>query len=353
MKAVVIGCGRMGAEPATRLESQVPAGWLPMSHVESLRAVEDINLVALCDKNESVLKRWGSYHGVHDLYSDYRKLIDQVRPDIVTIATRTPVKGEIIRYASRNGVRGIYVEKPIANSIEDCRRILSEVKRANVKLAYGVNRRYHSVYRHARELIRDGEIGEIVEVIVEHGQAQLLWSHPHTVDLILFLTNSTQLLTIQSHCLPSTVETQSKLKVDSDPIIENAYFKFDTGITANIIRLGGHNVKIGGTKGNLVVHANGSFIQVDRKRPQHPAYYLDRQTIHSLPDQSATVTAMTELTQSIITNSQPPISHREIELGMQMLMGCVWSHLNGSKLLHADDIPSDLVVTGKYGDVYA
>jgi len=343
----------MGAEPASRLEGRVPAGWLPMSHAESLRSVEGVDLIAFCDANADLLRQRGAYYGVQDLYTDYRELLDQVRPDIVTIATRTPVKCEIIEYACRNGVQGIYVEKPLANSLEDCRLALSRVAQSGVKLAYGVNRRYHTVYRHAKELILRGEIGEVIEVVAEHGQSQLLWSHPHTVDLILFLSSSTDVVNIQASLLSDTVNRTSNLTVDSDPVIESAFFKFATGITANIVRSGGLNVRIGGTTGNLVVHADGSFIQVSLNSAQQPAYYLEQHVIHPLPSKSATVTAMTELVQAITADAPPPISLDAIEVGTQMLMGCVWSHLHDGKLIHVSDVPSQLVVTGKYGDLYA
>ena len=36
LKAAVIGLGKMGAEPSTRLKGKIPKGWLPISHLESV-----------------------------------------------------------------------------------------------------------------------------------------------------------------------------------------------------------------------------------------------------------------------------------------------------------------------------
>ena len=353
MKAAVVGCGRMGAEPSKRLEGLIPAGWLPLSHAEAILATEGLELVALCDMDRELLAQRGDMYGVSALFTDFRELIETAKPDLITIATRTPAKCGIIEYACRNGVKGLYVEKPLANSLAECRQALSEIERAGVKIAYGVNRRYHPVYRHAKELILNGEIGQIVEVVLEHGQAQLLWAHPHSVDLVLFFLNAPELVSVQASLLPETVIQEGGLKIDSDPIIQNAFFKFETTATASIVRSGGLNTKIAGETGNIIVHADGSYIQLNRAHERQAAYFVGHEVRHSLSQTSATVTALTELREAMTSSSLSPISPREIELGIQMLMGCVWSHLVGGRCVETRDIPAQCVVTGRYKDQYA
>src|SRR5262245_2682420 len=98
MKAATIGCGRMGAQPSARAEGTVPAGWLPLSHVEALLAVPGTTVEALGDLDEKALALWSGHYGIAGCYTDYRRLIDEIRPDVLTVATRTPAKAEIIRY---------------------------------------------------------------------------------------------------------------------------------------------------------------------------------------------------------------------------------------------------------------
>ncbi len=343
----------MGAAPSQRLEGRIPPGWLPMAHVEALLRTEGVRLAALCDVNEETLRAEGARYGVRDLYTDYRRLLEEVRPQILTIATRTPPKPEILQAACGSGVRGIYIEKPLANSIEDCRRSLSAAAMAGVRLAYGVNRRYHSAYLKALDLVLQGAIGELVEISIDHGRAQLLWSHPHSMDLILQFSASAELRGMSASLDPGTVERRSPTLIDSDPIVLSAFFQFANGVTARIGTSGGLNVRLGGTRGNLTVHADGSFLELHRAGTGSPDYFSQTERLDPPPGPSATITAMTRLVRSVVAHDPPPLPPGQIENGMRMLLGCAWSHLNGGKTIALDDIPGELCVTGKWKDRFA
>ena len=43
-----------------------------------------------------------------------------------------------------------------------------------------------SVSGSARDIVVSGEIGDMVEICIEHGRTMLLWNHPHSVDLLIF-----------------------------------------------------------------------------------------------------------------------------------------------------------------------
>lgn len=353
LKAAVIGCGRMGAEPASRLEGAIPAGWLPMSHAEVLQQTEGVQLAALADRDRARLERHGAHYGVRSLYTDYRHLLEEVRPDIVTIATRTPGKADILRSACAAGAKAIYVEKPLANSLRECREALAAAAAAGTVVAYGVNRRYHAAYRKARELIREGEIGEILDVCLEFGRSQLLWAHPHGADLALFFLGADALVDVQATLSEETVNRQGARRVDSDPVVESACFRFGSGARCMITRLGGCNVRIGGSHGSLTVHADGAYIEICRAASSLPAYCLQRRLLHVSAPASATMTAFGEMVRAVRKRDAAPIPALDIEGGMAMLIGCVWSHLEGNRPVPAADIPADLVVTGRYGDAYA
>ena len=352
LKACVIGCGRMGAQPSERLAGIVPAGWLPISHAECIQLIPELSLAALCDADPERLKLYGERYGVSELFTDYVALLEKVRPDVVSVATRTPEKGGIIRAACANGAKAIYVEKPLANSIAETRALLGSARDAGVVLGYGVNRRYHAVYRRARELVKNGAIGDVLEISIEHGQAPLLWSHPHSVDLALFLLGSTDVKTVHAQLKPDTVSVKSERAIDSDPVIEHARFEFQSGASATIVRTGGLSVRIGGSSGIVTIHGDGSYLQLSRRSDRGSDYFLSQEFEHAPPPPSATVTALRELTAAAIGQTAPSISLAEIETGQAMLMGAVWSHLQ-SRRISLSEVPHDLVVTGKFRDMYA
>lgn len=352
LKAAVIGCGRMGAEPSMRLEGKVPSGWLPISHAESFIEAGNVNLVALAETNPARLDWVGKHYRIDALFENYRDLFAEIAPDIIGIATRTPDKLDILRQACTSGVKGIYVEKPLANCLRDARTILDETARANIILSYGVNRRYHALYRRARDLIRAGEIGDLVEIIVEFGESQLLWTHPHSVDLMLFLGGQRP-LEVQAELTEESVVTTTALKIDSDPVVSFARFRFDGGLHGLITKGAGNNIRVNGTQGSLEIAGDGASLHLRKTHGAPNGYFLQHETVFPVSNKSATVVAIEELARNINGESIASITSDEIYQGMQMLWGCVFSHLNDGAKCRLADLPEDLVVTGRYGNSFA
>ena len=127
LKIAIIGLGRMGAEPSSRL-GKLSNGWFPISHAESIKSIPNLELTAICDIDANKIKKFSTLYNVPQGFTDYKELIEKVIPDIISIATRTNLKENIINYALDHGVKGIYVEKPLSRSIttvQNCRNSVS------------------------------------------------------------------------------------------------------------------------------------------------------------------------------------------------------------------------------------
>jgi len=352
LRAAVIGCGRMGAEPSERFEGIIPPGWCPISHTESFLQAKGVELVALAETNLSRLEWVGSHYRVNSCFQDYNNLFETISPSIIGVATRTPEKISILQDACKYGVRGAYVEKPLANSLLDSRNILDAATNANMIISYGVNRRFHSLYRQARSFIRAGEIGDLLEIVIEFGESSLLWSHPHSVDLMIFLSEQRP-LSVQAELVGSSVNILSDACIDSDPVVSYAQFWFDGGVRGLIGRGGGYSVRANGTIGSLEILSDGASIHIRKQNGPQKGYFLLHQTIFPVMHRSATVVAIEELVNNINGESIESISHEEIYWGMQMLWGCAFSHLQHGRRCLLADIPNDLVITGRLGAMYA
>lgn len=352
LRAAVIGCGRMGAEPSVRLEGKMPTGWSPISHVESFIQAKDVELVALAETNAARLKWAGDHYHITARYENYNDLFKEISPDIIGIATRTPDKLGILKDACKYGVRGVYVEKPLANSLMSAKSILDEAGSANMLISYGVNRRYHALYRQARDLIKAGEIGELLEVVIEFGESQLLWAHPHSVDLMIFLSGQRP-IEAQAELVQDSVLKLSALSIDSDPIVSYAQFWFDGGVRGLIIRGGGCSVRANGTRGSIEILSDGASLHLRKPSASQSGYFLLHQTIFPIVHRSATLVAIEELIGNVNGQSIASISHDEIYMGMQMLWACVFSHLQSGKKCRLVDIPENLMISGRFGSLYA
>ncbi len=354
LKAAVIGMGRMGAEPSERLEGKAPHGWLPISHVESILAIPSLELVGLCDNDTTRLTKLSKLYNVSNTYTDYTKLIDELKPQFLSIATRTKGRTDIIKYACENGVKILYFEKPICNSIAEGRQALAVASERNVVVGYGVNRRYHTAYRKAREILRSGELGKIEHICVEHNSTNLLWAHPHSVDIILFFIESCELEYVQGNCTYiDDYKPSNYMLIDNDPIVNHAFFKFKNGITASISPTRGLNTRITCEKGILTVYSDGTWLEINDINKT--GYINNGRIINIDISLSATVNAFSELIEISSGNSiiEKPITNEEIIAGLIMLNGLAFSALNGGVMIKAEDVPEDMVVTGKMGSWYA
>ena len=116
MRAAVIGCGRIGCgfdDDPNRTQVSTHAG--------AYQRTADVDLVAFADLDPAKLEKYGDKFGVAGRYEDYRRLLRQEKPDLVSICTWSGSHGDILRDAADAGVRGIFCEKPMADTPADAR----------------------------------------------------------------------------------------------------------------------------------------------------------------------------------------------------------------------------------------
>ncbi|MCE7995971.1 MAG: Gfo/Idh/MocA family oxidoreductase [Roseivirga sp.] len=353
LNAAVIGLGRMGAGPSSRLEGLIAAGWLPLGHLECVKEIPGLELKAICDVNQTRLEELGEEHSVKGLYSDGHQLLSEVKPDFLCIATRTEGRTDLIAEAVENGASIIYFEKPISRSIADCKRSLQVAGEAGVKLGYGVNRRYHKVYREVKKLIDSGKYGSLKEVVIEHGHANLYWAHPHSVDLILFFAGSTDVNFIQGSCsFINDYEPEDHNFIDNDPLVDNAYFEFSNGVKGSVNQGIGLNTRLICEEGIVTIYSDGAFVEA---QAMTSTGYLGKTELLDLesPKESATITAFRELVAANKGSGEAPITPEEIITGMIMLNGLVCSSLAQGRRISPSEVPETMVITGRSGDYYA
>lgn len=351
LTALLVGLGRMGAEPSSRI-LEIPEGWLPLSHAEAMQSTPGIDLVALCDVDPGRTERFATHYRVNRTFADYTTAITAVKPDIVSIATRTAERKKIIEIAVDNGVKGIFAEKPLARSVGDCRAILALLEKHDAKIVYGAARRAMATYRRAKEIAWSGEYGKVQTITIEFGRSPLLWSHPHSADLILYYSGGSPLAEVSGSCYIDP-GARSGDTVDFDPIIETAFFNFENGISATITQTRGMNVRIGCEKGIITIHGDGEYIEVN-KSGATPAYFVEREDIRVEAVKSGAQALFADLYASIVEKRPVrSITPGEILTGTQMLVGVVGSSLLGSVKLSLARIPDNLIITGRSGNLYA
>ena len=185
-KAAIIGLGRI----ATMIDDEVvgsPYLLLPMSHMGSYLEVPQVEFVGGADTYAEQREAFRRKHGVTNLYSDYRQMIEKERPDIVSICTSARPRADIVTEIAGMdaGVKAIWAEKPIAMSLEEADRMVAACRDAGIVLAVNCARRWDAWYSKARELIDSGAIGQVMQVTVY--QVGNLSHNSHMLNLARFL----------------------------------------------------------------------------------------------------------------------------------------------------------------------
>lgn len=99
--------------------------------------------------------------------TNYQEILDNPDIDGVFVCTPDHLHAEHA-IAALNAGKHVFLEKPMATSIEDCDRILAAGQRSKGKLYVGHNMRFFPVMRKMRELILGGRIGRVEAVWCRH-----------------------------------------------------------------------------------------------------------------------------------------------------------------------------------------
>jgi len=124
-------------------------------------------IVAICDLQEEAMAKAATRIGCEPAtYTDYREMLKSDL-DAVMIVSPDHCHEEQAIAALERGLH-VYLEKPMAITVEGCDRILQVAGRTGNRLFVGHNMRYMTFVRRIRELIEQDEIGEVKAIWCRH-----------------------------------------------------------------------------------------------------------------------------------------------------------------------------------------
>ena len=355
--AAVIGCGRMGAFTSAAVQRFAPTCWFPLAHAEAIRAHQSLSLCALSDSNAEALSLAQQAYAVERGYGDAFRMLDEVRPQLVAIATRTIGRAAIIKHAAAAGIRALHVEKPLCNSTLELEDLESALAARDIFVTYGAIRRILGPYILAKELALSGRFGELTDVQVNMGRGMLFWSHAHSADLLLFAADGRAVEGVSSR-LANVRSGKRAAQVLSDPYVEAATIHFEGGIEGRITRMAGADLIFGCARGQVAVENDGHSVAVRETEGEDP---YPRQRPVAIPPGAGgpggTLAAIAMLVDclrgqadAVAANS---VVKRDILLGQRLLFAMVQSHLEGGKAVSLDAVDPAMVVLAQTGSSYA
>lgn len=157
MKYALIGCGRIA--------------------VNHVRAVQNngLEFAAVCDVAPEHMEELLEKQGLEKdwtiaRYTDYRKMVQEIHPDLVGIATESGIHAEIALFCIDQGVNCI-IEKPIAMNMKDADEIVRRAEEKGVKVSACHQNRFNVAVQEARKALEAGRFGKL-----SHGSVHVRWN---------------------------------------------------------------------------------------------------------------------------------------------------------------------------------
>ena len=97
------------------------------------------------------------------VFTDYRKCLEQTKPDLVILCPATAHHGEWTEEVAPFGVH-IVMEKPFAATVAEADRMIAAVAKTKKLLAINWPLRWYPSHATAKRLIDNGVIGDVIEV---------------------------------------------------------------------------------------------------------------------------------------------------------------------------------------------
>lgn len=125
IRILIVGCGNMGAAHAAAYHQ--------------MNEFEICGLVARGESNVTVNKNLGTTYA---LFNDFEKALTETKPDAVCISTYPDTHEEFALKALETGCH-IFIEKPLADSVSGCEKIIEKAQEKGKKVVVGYILRHH------------------------------------------------------------------------------------------------------------------------------------------------------------------------------------------------------------------
>ncbi len=148
VKVALIGAGKMG-----------------ISHLSILGAHPDVEVVGVCDTAKMVTDFLTKY-GKFNCFSDYKKMLGEVKPDAVVVAVPTKFHYEIIKDLLNLNLH-VFAEKPFCLQPEQGEELVKIASSKKLINQVGYHNKFIGTFQEVKKIVQSGALGEIYHFVGE------------------------------------------------------------------------------------------------------------------------------------------------------------------------------------------
>jgi predicted dehydrogenase len=210
-------------------------------------------IVAVCDRDRFKAEKWSKKLGLADdaVYSDYQEMIRRTDLQVIDIIVPIELNFKIaatVAQASAGTKKAIILEKPLAPTLEQAKAAAELPQKYGIMMMIAENYRYNEEINLIRDLIREGQIGEVdffqltrifnyLDDMKSDNFAAREWrQHPHFPGGV-FYDSAVHDLAALSHIFGALDEVtaygERKPVTPEQYTVVNAILKFSSGLTGS------------------------------------------------------------------------------------------------------------------------
>lgn len=137
LSTLVVGCGNMG-----------------ISHARAYHKLSGFKIVGLVSRNPESREKLSKELGGLPTFSDFKLALEQSKPDVVSINTYPDTHAQYAKMSLEAGAH-VFVEKPLALTVEEAQQLVDLAKQKNKKMVVGYILRVHPSWTKFVEVARE------------------------------------------------------------------------------------------------------------------------------------------------------------------------------------------------------
>ena len=132
--------------------------------IRALTTIDELTLLGVCDNYSPHLEQGAKYAGPQaKTFSDYRKMLDELRPQAVVIAVPLYLHYQIAADCLRAGC-DVFLEKTMCFTVEEAKKLVAQVIASKRVFQVGLQRRANAIYKQAQAMVAAGMIGQVTSI---------------------------------------------------------------------------------------------------------------------------------------------------------------------------------------------
>jgi len=319
LRVGIIGCGGRGR-----------------GHARGYAEAKDVKIVACADPSEENIEKLLEEQEVPSAYSDYQEMLKKENLDVVSICTWIPLHHPMVLDSVKAGVKAIHAEKPMAPTWGEAREMQKACDDAGVVVTYCHQRRFEARFRKARDLVREGAIGELVRL--EGFCSNLFDWATHWFDMLFFMNEQTPVKWVLGQIDAPEPQTVFGVKVENSGISYFGYENDVIGMIATGQEHGGRcQIRLMGTDGVIEIGVpEGGQLRMLRSGKS-------RWEVPKLKEAgNGTTLATIDIIESLREGREPELSGRKALMATELIFATYESSRRRAKItlpLDIDDSP--------------